>query len=319
MSGIRELVTTRTFEAPRELVWEVWTKPEHVAKWWGPNGFTTATEVMDVRPGGVWRHVMQGPDGVRYPNEARFIEVEQPRRLVYSHGGHREDGPAVRFTSTVTFEECMGRTTVTMNAAFDSAEELEFAIREFGADEGGKQHLANLEAYVTTLLPAEPIFAITRTFNAPRELVFQAWSEADRLNEWWGPKGYPTRSLKLDFRPGGVYHYCSEMPDGSLVYGTFLYREIVVPEKIVYLSGFADADCNLARHPMMPDWPRQILNTLTLEEHNGKTTLTLRGGPHEPTEAEVVAFREALKYLTPGFSGTLEQLEAYLAREQAGK
>ena len=122
--------------------------------------------------------------------------------------------------------------------------------------------------------------------------------------------------MKLDFRPGGIFHYASTMPDGVEMFGTFLYREIAAPERMVFRTGFADKHANLARHPMMPEWPRYILNVLTLNEHNGKTLLTLRGIPHEPTEAETKAFKEALRFLTPGFQGTFDQLDAYLAKEQ---
>ena len=81
----REIVVSRVFDAPRELVWEAWTNPKHVANWWGPTGFSTTIEKMDVRPGGEWKHVMHGPDGTDYPNHSVFIEVVKPERIVYSH------------------------------------------------------------------------------------------------------------------------------------------------------------------------------------------------------------------------------------------
>src|SRR5271170_6970154 len=89
----REIVISRVFDAPRELVWQAWTDPKQVVRWWGPNGFTTTIEVMDVRPGGVWKHVMLGPDGTNYPNESLFQEVVSPERIVFAHGGAREGGP----------------------------------------------------------------------------------------------------------------------------------------------------------------------------------------------------------------------------------
>jgi uncharacterized protein YndB with AHSA1/START domain len=89
-TGDREIIITRTFDAPRERVWEAWTDPKQVIKWWGPNGFTNTLFEMDVKPGGVWRHMMHGPDGTDYPNKVVYIEVVKPERLVYSHG--RDDG-----------------------------------------------------------------------------------------------------------------------------------------------------------------------------------------------------------------------------------
>src|SRR3954449_1876611 len=102
-SADREIVAVRVFDAPRELVWKLWTDPHHVAQWWGPNGFTNTIHEMDVRPGGVWRFIMHGPDGVDYPNRIVFIEVVEPERLVYSHGG--DEGDPVQFHVTVTFAE----------------------------------------------------------------------------------------------------------------------------------------------------------------------------------------------------------------------
>jgi uncharacterized protein YndB with AHSA1/START domain len=148
----REIVITRVVGAPRELVWKVWTEPEHVAKWWGPNGFSTTIEVMDVRPGGEWKHTMRGPDGVNYPNHAKFIEVVKPERIVLKNGGHREGGAAVSFVATWTFDVVSEKQTrVTIHSVFPSAEERDRVVREFGAIEGGKQCLANLDDYLATM------------------------------------------------------------------------------------------------------------------------------------------------------------------------
>ncbi len=113
-SANREIVTTRLFDAPRQLVFEAWTDPKHVAQWWGPRGFTNTIHEMDVRPGGVWRLTMHGPDGVDYPNRIVFTEVVKPERLVYDHGS-REGDPG-EFHVTVTFAEESGKTRLTMRA-----------------------------------------------------------------------------------------------------------------------------------------------------------------------------------------------------------
>src|SRR5258705_101160 len=90
LEGDREMLITRLFDAPRELVFGAWTDPERIANWWGPTGFTTTTSAMDVRPGGVWRFVMHGPDGRDYQNKIVYMEVVPPERLVYRHAG--DDG-----------------------------------------------------------------------------------------------------------------------------------------------------------------------------------------------------------------------------------
>src|SRR6266705_7203639 len=123
----REIVITRDFQAPRELVWEAMTNPKHVVNWWGPRGFRSTIETMDFRVGGVWKHVMVGPDGVKYPNESVFKEIVKPERIVYQHGGQREGGPGVSFVSTWTFEAmAVGKTRVTMRGVFPSAADRDF-------------------------------------------------------------------------------------------------------------------------------------------------------------------------------------------------
>ncbi len=145
----REIILSRVFDAPRELIWEVWTDPKHVVHWWGPNGFTTTIHEMDVRPGGVWRHTMRGPDGTEYPNKSVFVEVVKPERIVESHGGGTKGLKGVQFQATWTFEEQPGgKTKVTLHSVFPTAEERDRVIREYGAVEGGKQTLARLGEYL---------------------------------------------------------------------------------------------------------------------------------------------------------------------------
>lgn len=91
----REIVITRVFDAPRELVWNAWTDPKQIVRWWGPRGFITTIHEMDVRPGGVWKSTMHGPDGTDYPSQSVFVEVVKPERIVYSLGGARKVSPAI--------------------------------------------------------------------------------------------------------------------------------------------------------------------------------------------------------------------------------
>jgi uncharacterized protein YndB with AHSA1/START domain len=151
----RELVITRVVDAPRELVWEAMTNPQHLIHWWGPRGFTTKVEKMDVRVGGVWKHVMQGPDAANYPNKSVFKEVLRPERIVFSHGGRRAGGPGVSFVSTWTFDAVdAGKTKVTIRMVFPSAQERDRVVKEFGALEGGKQTLERLGEYLPRMAEA---------------------------------------------------------------------------------------------------------------------------------------------------------------------
>jgi uncharacterized protein YndB with AHSA1/START domain len=148
----REIVISREFAAPRELVWEAMTNPKHVVNWWGPRGFSTTIEEMDFRVGGVWKHVMRGPDGVKYPNKSIFKEIVKPERIVFSHGGKRENGPGVSFESRWTFDLIeINKTKVSIRMVFPSAAERDFVVKEFGAIEGGRQTLEKLGEYLAKM------------------------------------------------------------------------------------------------------------------------------------------------------------------------
>jgi uncharacterized protein YndB with AHSA1/START domain len=148
----REIVISRVFDAPREVVWEAMANPKHVVNWWGPRGFTTTIEKMDLRPGGEWKHVMRGPDGTNYPNKSTFTEVVKPERIVYVHGGSREGGPAVHFVATWSFEVIGEKQTrLTLRQIYESKEARDLIVKEYGAIEGGKQTLARLEEYLPTM------------------------------------------------------------------------------------------------------------------------------------------------------------------------
>jgi len=147
----RAILATRVFDAPRALVWSVWTDPEHLAQWWGPNGFSTTTSAFDARPGGIWRFVMHGPDGRDYQNRITFDEIVKPERLVYHHGGG-DDVEPVQFRTTVTFEDLGGKTRLTMRMLFPSVAERERVIAAYGADKGLVQTLARLDEHLATLV-----------------------------------------------------------------------------------------------------------------------------------------------------------------------
>jgi len=144
------IIAVREFDAPCDLVFEAWTDPKHLAQWWGPNGFTTTTSSFDMRPDGVWRFVMHGPDGRDYQNRITYEDIVRPRRIVYRHGGG-EDVEPVRFTTTVTFDDLGGKTRITMRMDFPTTAERDRVIKDYGADEGLVQTLARLSDYVAAI------------------------------------------------------------------------------------------------------------------------------------------------------------------------
>jgi uncharacterized protein YndB with AHSA1/START domain len=313
-SADREMVITRLVDAPRERVFEAWTDPEQVVQWWGPRGFTTTTHKMDVKPGGVWRFVMHGPDGRDYQNKITYLEIVRPERLVYKHGGD-EDLEPVSFQTTVTFESQGKKTLITMRAVFPTAEERDRVVKEYGAIEGGKQHLERLDQHLAgTGLGTSRAFVISRVFDAPRDLVWKAHSELEGLKQWWGPKGFTWVTGTLDFRPGGMFHYGLRSPNGQKMWGRFIYREIVRPERIVSVSSFSDENGGITRHFLSPEWPAEMLNTATFTEADGKTTLTIHSVAINATPHERKIFEDGFKSMEGGFTGTFDQLADYLAK-----
>ena len=120
---------------------------------------------------------------------------------------------------------------------------------------------------------------ITRIFDAPRELVWRAWTDPERVMRWWGPKGFTSPACQIDLRVGGRYLWCMRSPEGQDLWSTGVYREIVEPERIVCTNSFADADGNpvpASYYGITEDLPLETLSTLTFEDHEGKTKLTLR-------------------------------------------
>lgn len=175
-----------------------------------------------------------------------------------------------------------------------------------------------MSAALNIPLPAAAEFVTTRTFDAPRERVWRAWTERDRLARWWGPKGCTLHVERFEPRPGGVFHYRMTPPGCGDMWGRFVYRELARPERLTFTSGFSDAAGGAARAPFSETWPPEVLNTVTLVEEDGRTVLTLSGGPIDPTPEERRTFEAAIPSMHQGFAGTWDGLAAYLAEPEAG-
>lgn len=137
----RQLKMARIFKAPIELVWEAWTKPEHLVKWWGPNGFTTTIHKMDFQEGGEWKLTMHGPDGTNYPNRSIYKEIIPLKKIAFEHFNPH-------FITTVLFTAKGQDTQIDWRMLFDTPEMLETVIKAHKADEGLKQNLEKLSNYL---------------------------------------------------------------------------------------------------------------------------------------------------------------------------
>lgn len=156
---------------------------------------------------------------------------------------------------------------------------------------------------------------ITHTFNAAREVVFKAFTQAEHLRNWWGPKGWDFTISTFEFEQGGIFHYSQKSPDGDIMWVKFIYDEISVPEKFVYTQFFSDKEGNVVRAPFHDTWPLKMQNTFTLLEHDGKTTVTMIETPVSATEEELQTFVESQDMVQEGFSGTFNHLEDYLLKK----
>jgi uncharacterized protein YndB with AHSA1/START domain len=158
-------------------------------------------------------------------------------------------------------------------------------------------------------------FVISRVFDAPRPFLWRCFTEPERMSQWWGPKGVKLVKSQMDFRIGGTYHYGMQNPDGQLMWGRMIYREISPPERIVFINSFSDETGGLGRHPLAPQWPLQMLSIFTFEDApGGKTRFTVHWSPYEATAEEQAVFDAGHDSMTMGWSGTLERLEAYLPK-----
>jgi uncharacterized protein YndB with AHSA1/START domain len=145
----RELRISRVLNAPIELVWEVWTDPEHLKQWWGPDGFTNTITKMEIRKDGEWSLVMHGPDGTDYKNESIFKEIIKHKKIVYDH----VSGP--RFLATIEFEAQGNKTRIDWHMLFETKDQFIRTVKTFKADEGLKQNISRMDQYLMEMQTAK--------------------------------------------------------------------------------------------------------------------------------------------------------------------
>jgi uncharacterized protein YndB with AHSA1/START domain len=302
----REIVITRLIDAPVARVWRAWTNNDEIVKWWGPHGFSDETSHREFKAGGHWKHVMIGPDGTRYPNYATYKELVENQKIVLVNAGSKEDAEkGVGFRSEITFKAAGSKTELTMRSVFPSKEMRDRVVKEFKAIEGGRQTLARLDAHVTNQ------FVIFRMVAAPRERVWRAWTDPKEMAAWFGPKGAETFHSDLDFRVGGSYHYAMKS-GGVEMWGLAVYKEIVKPEKLVYVQQFSDKNRGLTTHPMAPTWPKRMLTTVHFQDFGAKTLISLYWAAVEPTAAEAKTFADGMAGMSQGWGGSFDRLDEFL-------
>jgi uncharacterized protein YndB with AHSA1/START domain len=162
---------------------------------------------------------------------------------------------------------------------------------------------------------ADDAFVISHVFGAPAATVFKAWTDPAQLLGWFAPGECKVTAKTVDVRAGGAFHYAMETPTGQTIWGHWAFREVAQPARMVFVATFSDEAGGLARNPWAAGWPERVLTTVTLAEHDGRTTLTLHAIPTDATPAEHATFRAGHGPMHMGWAATLDKLAHYLSKD----
>ena len=309
-----ELKISRLYDAPLQAVWDAWTDPEQVARWWGPRGFTLTTHSKDLRPGGTWIYTMHGPDGTDYPNITYYYEVRDREALVYDHGA--SEGKPPMFRVSVLFKESDGKTAMEMTMTLPTPEEAE-RTREFVKKAGGNSTWDRLAEYLERESSGREVFVISRSFDVPMEQMFEMWTNPQHFARWLPPEGMQMEFIRGEIKPGGSIF--------SRMYGRDLqfyfradYRE-VRPSRVVYTQQFCDEDERITRHPYAATWPETMLTTVDFTPEGGDCTrVTISWEPYGPTtQEELNFFVKERGGMTKGWTGSFDKLDAVFSDTDA--
>lgn len=309
----RGLVITRVLDAPRELVWRAWVDPKQMAQWWGPKMFTNPVCEIDARPGGAILIVMRAPDGVEYPMRGVFREIVEPERIVFTAVAQDKDGNALLEAHTVvSFADQGGKTKLTVRQRAVGLAPVAPQMLA-GMEAGWTQSLERLADLVSTdqtqeaALVGDREIAATRFFDAPRELVWKAWTDPEHIAQWWGPKGFTTTTYGMEVKPGGVWRFVMHGPDRDYQ-NKITYLEVVRPERLVYRHGGTGDENDREVEPV------SFQVTVTFAEQGGKTRLDMRMVfPSANARDYVVKTYGAVE----GLDQTLGRLGEYLAAKMS--
>jgi uncharacterized protein YndB with AHSA1/START domain len=156
-------------------------------------------------------------------------------------------------------------------------------------------------------------FIISEKFPIAAGKMFALWTRPEHLSHWFGPAGVKIVRHTMDLRPGGIYHFCLQTPDGQLMWGKWVFREIDAPRRLVWIHSFSDERGGLTRHPLSDTWPLELVSTVKFEEADGATTVTLQWDTHNATDIEQQTFDQGHDSMRQGWGGSLAQLSAYVA------
>ena len=306
-----EISITRVYDAPVKAVWDAWTDPKQVAKWWGPRGFSITTHSKELKPGGHWNYTMHGPDGTDYPNKTVYHEIEKFKRLVYDHGANDEQ-PAL-FRVTVEFKDMGKKTMMEMTMAF-ATPEMAAESKKFIKLANGNSTWDRLAEFLEAEKNGKEVFVINRSFDAPIEMLFEMCVNPKHFAQWLGPEGTAMEYLQAEIAEGKTTFFKMTYDSGLAMYGKMTYLKIERPTRLEYTQIFCDEKGNLSKHPNVPIWPDQLRTRFFLaQEGENQTRLTIIWEPTGNYSAEELkAFVDMKSGMTQGWNQSFDKLEAYL-------
>ncbi len=328
MAGKDELIITRTFNASKKDLFNAWTNPDLLKKWWGPEGFSCPVARIDLKVGGKYVYCMRGEigdfKGKDFWSGGEYKKIDAPNKLIISDyfcdkNGNKTDPTAHGLDKnfpkeslvTITFTEKNGKTTLKTSYKLPKSKAARESIKKSRMDEGWNSSLNKLQKLVENKTKNFKMkeFVIKRTFNTDKKTLWQAFTNEKYMRQWWGPKEVDVIHSEMNLKVGGKYHYCMQNYNGERNWGRMVFKEICKPDKLVFINSFSNEKGELTRAPFPGPWPLEMLTTMTFTEKNGKTTVNISWIPINNTKEEYNVFDKGRDGMVTGWTGSLDRLD----------
>ncbi len=310
----KEILMTRIFDAPRDLVFEAITKPEHVTRWWGPRASTFAVCEIDFRAGGTSRYTIDLPGGQQMTITGVFLEITPPEGLVATECFVEPMFGNPEWKTILKLEDIGGGKTKMTSHVFHPSKEARDGHLNSGMETGAAETFDRLEDLLagrpttvdpsTVPNPMEGELEIIRVFDAPRDLVYQAWTQPEHMTQWWGPGVFTNHSCKLDVRPGGAWQIVMRSPDGTDFKCEGVYSEVVKSERLVFTNDAVDHTGKLLL---------KGFTSVAFADEGRKTKLTMK----TRVVGQVPFAPQMIKGMEPGWNQSLDSLAKHLVPVRA--
>lgn len=298
-----EVMITRRFEAPRMMLWAAMTDPVLIPCWWGPRELTTTVEKLDLKPDGEWRFIQKDASGKEFGFHGVTKSIVPLERIVQTFN-FEGIPPGHEVVQTMMLKDGDGDTTeLTQIAQYKTLDDLEGMIQS-GMESGMRESMDRL----AELTNPKKELTLVRVFDAPRELVWKAWTDPKLMAEWWGPTGFSNPLCEVDARPGGAIRIEMKPPGGPSSPMGGIFKEVVPPERLVFTAtAFFDEK---GENPGLEN-----LNTITFEEAGkGKTKVTLK----VTVLKFMPAFKAPLSGMEMGWRQSFEKLAVLVTSRREG-